>query len=111
MRKTQLLIVVLTITLAVSFTALALIGIVYLTDYTSQIALTGIRIPNWRGVALEGLARWPELAGMIVGQVLIISMLLIARRGKSGSDDESLVTTPSKQKTDMRQAQAKRTVP
>ncbi len=108
MRKIQLLIVVFTITLAVSFTALALIGLVYLTDYTSPITTTGIRIPNWSGVAVQGLARWPELAGLIVGQLIIISVLLSLRRRKSGSADESLVTAPPPQRTDQRQAPTKR---
>jgi hypothetical protein len=66
---------------------LALIGIAYFTDHMAEIASTVTAMANWRGVALEGSARWPELAGMIVGQLLILSILLIARR--NGHADES----------------------
>lgn len=34
-------------------------------------------------MAVEGSARWPEVVGMIVGQMLILSMLLFVRRDKS----------------------------
>ena len=74
--KVQFLAVFWTLALAVPFTALALAGLAYFTDHMAEIA-TWL---NWRGVALEGAARWPELAGMIVGQTLILSMLLIAQR-------------------------------
>ena len=39
-------------------------------------------------VALEGSARWPELAGMLIGQLLIVSMLLIVRRHKPAGDPD-----------------------
>jgi len=77
--KVQFLAVFWTLALAVPLTALALVGLAYFTDNLAEIA-TWI---NWRGVALEGSARWPELAGMIAGQILILSMLLIAQRDKT----------------------------
>ena len=74
--KVQFLAVFWTLALAVPLTALALVGLAYFTDNLAEIA-TWI---NWRGVALEGSARWPELSGMIVGQILIFTMLLMERR-------------------------------
>ena len=41
---------------------------------------------NWRGLAVEGSARWPEVAGMILGQALILSILLLARRNGQRSE-------------------------
>jgi hypothetical protein len=87
MRKVQLFAVIFTLALAIPFTALALIGVAYFTDHVAEITSTVTAMANWRGVALEGSARWPELAGMIVGQLLILSILLIARR--NGRADES----------------------
>lgn len=60
---------------------LALIEIVYLLDYARSI---GGAI-EWRSVALEGSTRWLELAGMIIGQLLILSILLIVWRHKPDS--------------------------
>ena len=77
--KVQFLAVFWTLALAVPLTALALVGLAYFTDNLAEIA-TWI---NWRGVALEGSARWPELAGMTAGQILILAMLLIAQRDKT----------------------------
>ena len=79
MRKVQFLAVFWTLALAIPFTALALAGVAYFTDHMAEIASTVSSMANWRGVALEGSARWPELAGMIIGQILILSILLIAR--------------------------------
>jgi len=89
MRKVQMYATVWTLVLAVPFTVLALVGTAYITNHLGEIATAVSALANWRGVAVEGSARWPEIAGMIVGQLLILSILLIARR--SGRTEE-LVT-------------------
>lgn len=106
MRKVQFLAVAYTLALAIPFALLALIGLVYLTDYTSGIPGAVAGVIDWHRLALEGSVRWPEIVGMVVGQLLILSMLLIARRDNHG-DDDSLVTTPREQAILQRQAQGK----
>ena len=81
MRKVQFLAVGWTLALAIPFTVLALMASAYFTEHMTDIANTLTGVINWSGVAIEGSARWPELAGMIVGQILIMTILLIARRG------------------------------
>lgn len=80
MRKLQLITIIVTLALAIPFVALALIEIVYLVDYARSIGGVIAGLLEWTGVAQEGAARWPELAGMIVGQLFILSLLLILRR-------------------------------
>ena len=80
MRKVQMYATVWTLVLAVPFTVMALVGTAYITNHLGEIATAVSALVNWRGVAVEGSARWPEIAGMIVGQLLILSILLIARR-------------------------------
>ena len=86
MRKVQMYATVWTLVLAVPFTVIALVGTAYLSNHLGEIATAVSSLVNWRGVAVEGSARWPEIAGMIVGQLLILSILLIARR--SGRTEE-----------------------
>ena len=80
MRKIQMYATVWTLVLAVPFTVIALAGTAYITNHLGDIATAISALVNWRGVAVEGSARWPEIAGMIIGQLLILSILLIARR-------------------------------
>jgi hypothetical protein len=74
-----------TLLLAVPFTALALSGAAYITqnltsilnwiNTTSQTAtLTG------RGFLVEFSIRWPEVMGMVVGQIILLTILIFARR-------------------------------
>jgi len=86
MRKVQMVATVWTLVLAVPFTVIALVGTAYISNHLGEIATAVSSLVNWRGVAVEGSARWPEIAGMIVGQLLILSILLIARR--SGRTEE-----------------------
>ncbi len=80
MRKIQMYATVWTLVLAVPFTVIALVGTAYITNHLGDITTAISSLVNWRGLAVEGSARWPESAGMIVGQLLILSILLIARR-------------------------------
>jgi hypothetical protein len=85
MRKVQLTAVVWTMILAIPFTALALSAVAYTTEHLTQISTA---IANFslttsaggRGLVLEFAQRWPELAGMIIGQAVILMILLIARQ-------------------------------
>ena len=80
MRKIQMYAIVWTLVLALPFTVIALVGTAYITNHLGDVATAVSSLANWRGVAVEGSARWPEIAGMIIGQLLILSILLIARR-------------------------------
>ena len=95
MRKLQFITIIATIALAIPFVALALIEAVYLIDYARSIGGAAIGVIEWRSVALEGSARWPELAGMIIGQLLILSTLLFLCRRKSDSDPDLFGNAPS----------------
>lgn len=80
MRKVQFVAVVLTLALSVPCATLALIGLAYVGDHLGEITSAVTSLLDWRGLAVEGSARWPEVAGMIIGQLLIMSILLIVRR-------------------------------
>ena len=86
MRRIQMYATVWTLMLALPFTVIALVGTAYITNHLTDIATAVSSLVNWRGLAVEGSARWPEIAGMIVGQLLILSILLIARR--NGRNEE-----------------------
>ncbi len=93
MRKVQFLAVGFTLALAVPFTVAALVGAAWLTNHMYEIGSFVNSLLNWRGLAVEGSARWPEVAGMILGQALILSILLLARRNgrAANSTEEQLV--------------------
>lgn len=89
MRKVQFLAVGFTLALAIPFTVAALAGAAWLTNHLTEIGSAIDSLLNWRGLAVEGSARWPEVAGMIVGQILILSILLLTRRnGQSANHAE-----------------------
>ncbi len=108
MHKRQFLAVALTLAVAIPSAAAALLAAAYFTDYTSNVAGTVAGITNWREVALEGAARWPELAGMIVGQLLILSILLIARYNQPGGDESLCDTADRERPTVKRQVSGKK---
>lgn len=82
MRKVQVLAPLCTLALAIPFTALALIGVAAITENLGRIAagLTSLTQIGWQAVGVEAWSRWPEVAGMALGQLLILSLLLIALR-------------------------------
>ncbi len=87
MRKLHWLAVIYTLLLALPCTIMAMSALIYLTDYTIGLGglLTGVI--NWNRLAVEGSTRWPELAGMLAGQLLILGILLIARHDRRRSDE------------------------
>jgi len=78
MKTRGLLIVLWTIVLGIPFTALAL-ATVALIDKAATVMIT-LSPAAWEKLALEGSARWPELAGMVIGQAVILLILLLVRR-------------------------------
>jgi hypothetical protein len=85
MRKIQINAVVWTMFLAIPMTALAISLAYYLTDHLDDM----VRSLTQTGAAstLGGLgwlaefsARWPELAGMVVGQLVLMLILVVVRR-------------------------------
>ncbi len=74
-----------TLMLAVPLTALALSLVAYTTDHYIEIANGMVNLSrsisvSGRGFAAEFSARWPEVAGMIIGQLVIMIILLLVRR-------------------------------
>lgn len=67
--------------LALPATALALCGVALLDEYLPAIVnkLVMVGRIDWFAVRLEASARWPEVAGMAIGQMLIIGLLLLER--------------------------------
>lgn len=85
MRKVQFTAVFWTLFLAVPLTALAISVAAYLTDHLVEIGATLLAISretsiSARGWFIESSARWPEVAGMIIGQLVIMTILIFARR-------------------------------
>jgi len=85
MRKVQFLAVFWTLLLAVPFTALALSFMAYTTDHAGDVVAFVQNLGRsvsvgGRGVGLELSARWPEIAGMVVGQLVILMILIIAKK-------------------------------
>lgn len=64
---------------AIPAVALSVLVVALLNDYMASWlqSLTGI---NWRALALEGSARWPELVGMLVGMIVIWGLIVLERR-------------------------------
>lgn len=69
-----------TLALAIPFTALSVGILIFMNDLLPDI-VRSIQFPSidWRGLAMEGSARWPEIAGMIVGQLVILALIPISR--------------------------------
>ena len=80
MRKVQLLCILLTLGLALAFTTLALLGVIYLTDYAHGFDGVAISPLDWHDLAVSGSAHWLGLVVMIVGQMIILGLLLTVRR-------------------------------
>ncbi len=85
MRKVQLVAVFWTMLLAIPFTVLALFGLAYTTEHLTRIGaaitvFSRATSVGGRGWYLELSARWPEIAGMIVGMLVILIILVLARQ-------------------------------
>jgi len=85
MRRVQFTAVFWTLLLAVPLTALAISVTAYLTEHLFEIGAMLLTISretsiSARGWIIESAERWPEVAGMIIGQLVIMTILLFARR-------------------------------
>lgn len=74
-----------TFALAVPFTIIALAGVAYVDLHFSEIilALTGLEqavTAGGRGFVAEFAERFPELMGMVIGMVVILTIFLFVRQ-------------------------------
>jgi hypothetical protein len=95
MRKVQFVAVFWTLALAIPFTALAISGAAYITDHLSTIAtsiatFSRSTTAGGRGWVLEFAERWPEIAGMIIGQIVILAILYFARQANRVEDENHI---------------------
>lgn len=84
MRKVQFFASFWTIVIAIPFTVLALIGTAYLTEHMSHIIQVISEFSRkisvgGRGLILEFSARWPEVAGMVIGMIVILTIFLFTQ--------------------------------
>jgi len=91
MRKVQFTASFWTLLLAIPFTILALIGTAYVSDHLIQIANGISRLSReisvgGRGLVLEFSARWPEIAGMVIGMIVILTIYLFAQNANKAED-------------------------
>lgn len=95
MRKVQFFAGFWTIALAIPFTILALIGVAYLTENLTQIINILTRFSRdisvgGRGLVLEFSARWPEVAGMVIGMIVILTIYLFAQNANKAEETKNL---------------------
>jgi hypothetical protein len=74
-----------TLLLALPFTALALSGAAYITQNLSEIvawmnSASEVTSMTGRGWLVEFSGRWPEVMGMVVGQIILLTILIFARQ-------------------------------
>ncbi len=91
MRKVQITAVFWTMALAIPLTVLALSLAAYLTEnlgnfYTAAAAFSQATTIGARGWLAEFSERWPEVAGIIVGQLVIMIILILSRRSDFTED-------------------------
>jgi hypothetical protein len=93
MRKVQFFASIWTIIIAIPFVVVALLSTAYLTEHMTQI----IRIItdfsqkisiSGRGLVLEFSARWPEVAGMVIGMIVILTIYLFAQNANKEEDTQ-----------------------
>jgi len=84
MTARSVLAVLVTLALAVPFTALSLV-LVAAIGKAGEL-LSTMPASAWPDVIAEFSGRWPELAGMVIGQAALMLILLLARRSESAPD-------------------------
>ncbi len=67
-----------TLALALPASLLALGFVAYLDEHLLDIS-AALRA-NWPALAREAMARWPEVAGMVIGQLLLMAILVLGGR-------------------------------
>lgn len=94
MKKVQFFASVWTLVIAIPFTFLALIGVAYLTENLTQIINSILKFSHeisvgGRGLVLEFSARWPEVAGMVIGMIVILTIYLFAQSASKVEEPKS----------------------
>ena len=95
MRKVQFYASFWTIVIAIPFTILALVGVAYLTENLTQIIQVISEFSRkisvgGRGLILEFSARWPEIAGMVIGMIVILTIYLFAQGANKSEDNKKI---------------------
>ncbi len=78
MRSYRLLAAFWTLGIAIPFTVLALVCTALVWKALEWAASRPAT--QWGAILTEGSARWPELAGMVIGQAVIMILLLLSLR-------------------------------
>ncbi len=91
MKKVQFFSSFWTLVIAIPFTILALLGTAYLTEHLTQIVSAILNASQkisvgGRGLILEFSARWPEVAGMVIGMIVILTIYLFAQSANKPDD-------------------------
>ena len=95
MRKVQFTASFWTLVLAIPFTVLALIGVAFLTENLTIITRAlnefsrSITVGG-RGLLVEFSARWPEIAGMVIGMIVILTIYLFAQNANKAEDAKQI---------------------
>ncbi len=94
MKKVQFAASFWTLVIAIPFTILALIGVAFLTEHLTQIANAIATFSReisvgGRGLILEFSARWPEIAGMVIGMIVILTIYLFAQSANKPEQPKS----------------------
>ena len=95
MRKVQLFASFWTIGIAIPFTFLALFGAAYITEHLTQIINLITKFSRdisvgGRGLVLEFAARWPEVAGMVIGMIVILTIYLFAQNANKVEETKNI---------------------
>jgi hypothetical protein len=94
MRKVQFHAAFWTLVIAIPFTMLALIGVAFLTENLTIISRAisefsrNITVGG-RGLIIEFSARWPEIAGMVIGMIVILTILLFAQNVNKAEENKN----------------------
>jgi len=94
MRKVQFYASFWTILIALPFTVLALVGVAWLTEHLTQIMSAINKFSReisvgGRGLVLEFSARWPEIAGMVIGMIVLLTIFLFAQSANKVEENKT----------------------
>jgi hypothetical protein len=95
MRKVQVHATFWTMLIAIPLTFLALLGVAYITENLTHIVnginnfSRGISVGG-RGLLVEFSARWPEIAGMVIGMAVILTIYLFAQSANKAEERKQL---------------------
>ncbi len=91
MRKVQIHTTFWTLIIAIPLTLIALLGVAYITENLTQIAawITGFSEKisvGGRGILVEFSARWPEIAGMVIGMIVLLTIFIFAQSANKAEE-------------------------